>query len=76
MAILSNGMMMVHRHQELIATFDQDKYVGKYREWYENGKRSIWGFISMVKSREDTLSGMKMGKKHSKQSLLMESLMI
>ena len=64
------------RHRELIATFDQDKYVGKYREWYENGKRSIWGFyIDGKESKEDTLSGMKMGKKHSKQSLSMESLM-
>ncbi|MBI89676.1 MAG: hypothetical protein CMG60_06260 [Candidatus Marinimicrobia bacterium] len=32
------------RHRELIATFNQDKYVDVYKEWYENGKRSIKGF--------------------------------
>lgn len=32
------------RHRELIATFDQDKYVNDYKEWYENGKKSIVGY--------------------------------
>ena len=32
------------RHRELIATFDNDKYVDEYKEWYENGKKSIMGF--------------------------------
>ena len=41
----------------------------------KTGKDQYGGFKSTVKSREDTLSGMKMGKKHSKQSLSMESLM-
>ena len=39
------------------------------------GRDQYGGFILMVKSREDTSSGMKMVKKHSKQSLSMESLM-
>ena len=32
------------RHRELIATFDQDKYIDDYKEWYENGNKSIMGF--------------------------------
>lgn len=31
------------RHRELIATFINDQYDGIYREWYENGKKSIVG---------------------------------
>ena len=25
------------RHRELVATFDNDKYIDEYKEWYENG---------------------------------------
>ena len=33
------GTMMVMRCIELIATFDQDKYIEDYKEWYENGNK-------------------------------------
>ncbi len=39
------------------------------------GKDQYGDSTLMVKSKEDTSSGMKMGKKHSKQSLSMETLM-
>ena len=39
------------------------------------GKDQYGDFTLMVKSKDDTLSGMKMGKKHSKQSSSMENLM-
>ena len=31
------------RHRELIATFVNDQYDGVYKEWYENGRKSIVG---------------------------------
>ncbi len=31
------------RRKELEANFIQNKYDGTYREWYENGKKSIFG---------------------------------
>ena len=38
------------------------------------GKDQYGDFKSMVRSKEDTLNGIQMGKEHSKQSLSMESL--
>ncbi|GIQ98398.1 MAG: hypothetical protein CM15mP4_2350 [Candidatus Neomarinimicrobiota bacterium] len=55
-------MMMVKTHRELIATFVNDQYDGVYKEWYENGRKSIVGTYKNGKEQGFIPNGMKMEK--------------
>ena len=58
------------RHRELIATFDMDKYVDEYKEWYENGKKSIVGFYVDGKESGEYTEWYPNGKKALKAKFI------
>ena len=58
------------RHKELIASFDQNRYVDLYKEWYPNGRRSIIGFYINGKEQGKYQEWYENGKKALKAKFI------